>query len=119
MGSRKSLLGNMCSDLPDQGRLLPTRVSSNFVNRALGEKNKSSCNSLVDFYICKQFPHDLHSSGQDCLFSKQIHFVWKLGEEVPGEFSWIHLGVTVLLSLLTSLSSCLKFFIFSKLDLIG
>lgn len=86
----------MCSDLPDQGRLLPTSVSSDFVNRALGEKNKCTCNSLVDFYICKQFPCDLHSFGQDCS-PKQIHFVWKLGEGVPGEFSWIHLGVIVLL----------------------
>lgn len=33
-------------------------LKSNFVNRALGEKSKSSCNTLVDFYICKQFPHD-------------------------------------------------------------
>lgn len=50
---------------------------------------------------------------------KQIHFVWKLEEGIPAEVSWIDLGLIVLLSLLTSLSSCLKFFIFSFFDLIS
>lgn len=53
------------------------------------------------------------------MLSKQIHFFGKLEKGVPAEVSWIHVGVTVLLSLLTSLSLCLKFFIFSIFELSG